>query len=228
MSLLNADLEQYLAIDTNAMDWEASPAAGVERKRLEVLSTETERVTTIVRFAPDSYFPAHTHGGGEEYLVLDGTFSDESGDYSAGYYVRNPPGSRHKPFTREGCTILVKLCQFSADDLQQMNVDTRNADWQTGPIPERSFLPLHEHAGVNTILLRLAPDTQFPRHEHPGGEEFLVLAGSFSDDRGTYAAGTWARNPIGSEHEPITGADGALLYLRTGYLQWLSEQAVAA
>ena len=85
MSLLNADLTKYLAINTNEMDWEASPAVGVERKRLEVLSTETEMVTTIVRFAPNSYFPAHTHGGGEEYIVLDGTFSDESGDYTEGY-----------------------------------------------------------------------------------------------------------------------------------------------
>lgn len=221
MSLLNADLEQYLAIDTNNMDWEASPAAGVERKRLEVLSTETEMVTTIVRFAPNSYFPAHTHGGGEEYLVLDGTFSDESGDYTAGYYVRNPPGSRHKPFTREGCTIMVKLCQFSDDDQQQMNIDTRNTDWLTGPIPERSYLPLHEHDGVNTILLRLAPNTQFPHHDHTGGEELLVLEGSFSDDRDTYTAGTWARNPIGSGHAPVTGDEGTLMYLRTGYLRHL-------
>ncbi|MGB1257157.1 MAG: cupin domain-containing protein [Thiolinea sp.] len=218
MSLLNADLTQYLSIDTNHMEWEASPAAGVERKRLEVLSEETEMVTTIVRFAPDSYFPAHTHGGGEEYLVLDGTFSDESGDYSAGFYVRNPPGSRHQPFTRDGCTILVKLCQFSDGDQGQINVDTRTAEWLTGPIPERSYLPLHEHDGVKTLLLRLAPNTQFPRHEHPGGEELLVLEGAFSDDRGTYTAGTWARNPIGSGHAPVTGEEGALMYLRTGYL----------
>lgn len=219
MSLLHADLQQYLNINTYNVEWEPSPAAGVERKRLEVLSTKTEQVTTIVRFAPDSYFPAHTHGGGEEYLVLEGTFSDESGDYTEGYYVRNPPGSQHKPFTREGCTILVKLCQFSPDDLQQMNIDTRKANWKTGPIPERSYLPLHEHDGVATILLRLAPNTQFPRHEHPGGEELLVLEGSFSDDRGTYRAGAWVRNPIGSSHSPVTGEQGALMYLRTGYLK---------
>ena len=218
MNLLNADLTQYEVIDTNAMDWESSPAAGVERKRLEVLHTEIEQVTTIVRFAPDSYFPAHTHGGGEEYLVLEGIFSDESGDYGPGFYVRNPPGSRHKPFTKDGCTILVKLCQFAEDDKLQLNIDTRSADWSTGPIPEREYLDLHAHNGVETRLVRLAANTEFPFHPHPGGEEFLVIEGEFSDDRGTYTTGVWGRNPAGSGHSPITSEDGALLYARVGAL----------
>jgi anti-sigma factor ChrR (cupin superfamily) len=46
--------------------------------------------------------------------VLEGTFSDEQGDYPAGSYVRNPVGSRHAPFSREGCTIFVKLHQSDA------------------------------------------------------------------------------------------------------------------
>jgi len=217
MELLNADYAQRLVIDTDAMDWEASPAAGVERKRLEVLHIHIERVTTIVRFAPDSYFPAHTHGGGEEYLVLEGTFSDESGDYGPGFYVRNPPGSRHQPFTKDGCTIMVKLCQFDEDDLEQRNIDTRAANWSTGPVEARQFLALHEHNGVATKLVRLAPKTQFPHHDHLGGEEVLVVEGSFSDDAGTYTSGTWMREPIGTGHAPVTGNDGVLMYIRHGY-----------
>ena len=217
MDLLNADYSQRVVIDTHAMDWEASPAAGVERKRLEVLNQEIERVTTIVRFAPDSYFPAHTHGGGEEYIVLEGTFSDESGDYGAGYYVRNPPRSRHKPFTKDGCTILVKLCQFEPDDLEQLNVDTRAATWKTGPIDERRFLPLHEFNGVETKLVRLAPNTSFPHHEHTDGEEVLILEGSFSDTQGEYSKGSWIREPRGTGHAPVTGEQGVLMYIKTGY-----------
>ena len=34
-----------------------------------------------LRYAPDSRFDPHTHGGGEEFLVLDGVFSDEHGDF---------------------------------------------------------------------------------------------------------------------------------------------------
>ena len=217
MELLNADYSQRIVIDTNAMDWEASPAAGVERKRLEVLHPEIERVTTIVRFAPESYFPAHTHGGGEEYLVIEGTFSDESGDYGPGFYVRNPPGSRHQPFTKEGCTIIVKLCQFEPDDLEQLNIDTRSASWSKGPVEERSFLELHKHNGVATRLVRLAPNTQFPQHDHPNGEEVLIVEGSFSDEDGEYTTGTWVREPSGTAHAPITGNDGVLMYVRAGY-----------
>jgi len=217
MELLNADYTQRIVIDTNTMDWEASPAAGVERKRLEVLHPEIERVTTIVRFAPDSYFPAHTHGGGEEYIVLAGTFSDESGNYGPGYYVRNPPGSRHKPFTKQGCTILVKLCQFEADDLQPLNIDTQSANWSYGPVEERSFLPLHEFNGVETKLVRLAPNTQFPHHDHTNGEEVLILEGSFSDTQGEYAQGVWIREPQGTGHAPVTGDEGVLMYIKTGY-----------
>ena len=218
MALLNADSGEFVVVDTAAMDWEASPAAGVERRRLEVLSTETEQVTTIVRFAPGSYFPAHTHGGGEEYLVLAGTFSDESGDYHAGHYVRNPPGSQHQPFTRDGCTILVRLWQFAEGDQQAVSVDTRGAEWPHGPIPGRSYLPLHHYAGEEVKLLRLAANTTFPYHEHPGGEELLVLEGSFSDERGIYTQGCWTRAPVGSGHTPVTGEQGVLLYVRTGHL----------
>ena len=217
MKLLNANYSQRKVIDTNAMDWESSPAVGVERKRLEVLNPEIESVTTIVRFAPDSYFPAHTHGGGEEYLVLEGTFSDESGDYSRGYYVRNPPGSHHKPFTKQGCTIFVKLWQFEADDLEQLNIDTQAASWSTGLVEERRFLELHEHKGVATKLLQLAPNTQFPHHDHWGTEEVLIIEGSFSDAAGIYTKGTWLREPVGTGHAPITGPEGVLMYVRTGY-----------
>jgi anti-sigma factor ChrR (cupin superfamily) len=63
----------------------------VLRKRLELIGAESPQLTTSVRFAPGSIFPADVHHGGEELLVLKGTFSDDRGDYPAGTYVRNPP-----------------------------------------------------------------------------------------------------------------------------------------
>src|SRR6056297_2598515 len=68
---------------------------GVRRRMLDRIGNEVARATTIVRFDPGSAFSAHTHDGGEEYLVLDGTFQDEDGDFPAGSYVRNPPTSSH-------------------------------------------------------------------------------------------------------------------------------------
>jgi anti-sigma factor ChrR (cupin superfamily) len=41
--------------------------------------------------------------------VLEGVFSDETRDFGPGSYLRNPVGTAHTPFTRDGCTILIKL-----------------------------------------------------------------------------------------------------------------------
>ena len=114
-TLINADFRQRVVIDTQAQAWIASPEPGVDRQPLDRIGGEQARATSLVRYAAGSNFSAHQHGGGEEFLVLDGTFSDEHGDYPAGTYVRNPPGSRHRPFSREGCTLFVKLRQFAPD-----------------------------------------------------------------------------------------------------------------
>jgi anti-sigma factor ChrR (cupin superfamily) len=65
--------------------------------------------TALVRWAPGTVFQPHSHPGGEEIFVIDGVFEDEQGRYPAGSWLRNPPWSRHHPFSREGCTLLVKV-----------------------------------------------------------------------------------------------------------------------
>src|SRR6516165_7170873 len=57
------------------------------------IGDEVARATSVVRYAPKSRFSAHIHGGGEEFLVLDGVFQDEHGDFPVGSYIRNPPTS---------------------------------------------------------------------------------------------------------------------------------------
>ena len=179
---------------------------------------EVARAPSIVRYAPGAGYSSHTHDGGEEILVLEGVFSDEHGDYPPGTYLRNPPGSSHQPFTRDGCTLLVKLWQFSADDHQLLKIDTQHAQWHPGLVPGLSVLPLHEHDGVSTALVRWAPHTQFNAHVHVGGEEILVLEGLFCDEFGEYPAGTWLRNPRYSRHASFTLAEGALIYVKVGHL----------
>ena len=145
-------------------------------------------------------------------------FSDERGDYPAGTYLRNPPGSAHAPFSREGCVLFVKLWQFAVQDLEPVCLDTRAAPWRQGMVPGLQVMPLHEHEGVSTALVRWAPDTVFNSHRHPGGEEILVLEGLFRDDAGDYPQGTWLRSPRWSQHAPFTGAGGALIYVKVGHL----------
>lgn len=215
---LNSNFSQRAVILPTDYKFVASPLAGVSRVMLDRAGAEVARATSIVRYDAGSGYSSHTHDGGEEILVLEGVFSDEHGDYPAGSYLRNPPGTSHQPFSENGCTLLVKLWQFAATDTQQLAIDTRQQQWRPGLVPGLSVLPLHEHDGVSTALVRWAPDTQFNRHIHVGGEEILVLEGLFCDEYGQYPAGSWIRSPRYSQHIPFTKAEGALIYVKVGHL----------
>ena len=220
---LNHDFSQRVVLHTADLPWLASPMAGVERRMLDRIGGEVARATSIVRYAPGSRFSRHVHGGGEEYLVLEGVFSDEHGHNPPGTYVRNPPGSGHSPYSEGGCTIFVKLWQFAATDTQPVRIDTRAADWRPGLVEGLSVLSLHEHDGVSTALVRWVPHMRFHPHRHPGGEEILVLEGSLHDEEGDYPALTWLRNPRGSVHTPWAGPEGALIYVKVGHIgaRWM-------
>jgi anti-sigma factor ChrR (cupin superfamily) len=228
---LNADFTQRVVVAAPGADsWVPSPEPGVERHRLDRVGDEVARATSLVRYRPGSRFASHTHGGGEEFLVLSGTFSDEQGDHPAGTYMRNPPGSAHAPFSREGCTLFVKLWQFAAGDTEPVRINTTQAACRPGLVEGLSVMPLHEFDGVSTALVNWAPHTRFNTHSHPGGEEILVLQGLFRDEQGEYPAGTWLRNPRWSRHTPFTGREGALIYVKVGHLgaSFLALPPVAA
>jgi anti-sigma factor ChrR (cupin superfamily) len=190
---------------------------GVERKMLDRVGDEVARATSIVRYAPGSAFAPHTHELGEEFLVLSGTFEDDQGAYPAGTYVRNPPGSQHRPFSTAGCEIFVKLRQFQAGDDAQIVIDTSSAAFRPGLVPGLSVLPLHEYGSEHVALVRWAPGTRFQAHTHWGGEEILVLEGTFSDEYGDYPAGSWLRSPHLSRHQPFSDP-GCLIYVKVGHL----------
>ena len=215
---INDDLSFRIVARAADATWTPSPLPGVDRRMLDRVGDEVARATSIVRYAPGSHFDRHVHDGGEEILVLEGVFSDESGDYCAGNYLRNPPGSAHAPFSREGCVLFVKLRQFASGDLATVRIPTRATPWRPGLVPGLSVMPLHSHGGIDTALVRWAPNTRFNAYSHPGGEEIFVLDGIFSDEGGDYAAGTWLRSPRWSRHTPFTGPEGALIYVKVGHL----------
>lgn len=216
---INADFDQRVVIRPDDYEWVDSPMPGVERMRLDRIGDEVARATSLVRYAPNSEFSSHTHGGGEEFYVLEGTFSDEHGDYPQGCYVRNPIGTAHTPrIGAEGATIFVKLQQFDEQDKDQRVIDTNSQDWYPGLVEGLSVMPLHDFEAEHVALVRWAPNTQFNPHQHWGGEEILVLEGTFYDEHGEYPQGTWIRSPHLSQHTPYTKEDGALIYVKTGHL----------
>ncbi len=217
---LNADIACRVVVDTASMAWQASPSPSVWRKRLELSGpAEAGRVTSIVRYAADSEFPSHEHPDGEEILVLEGTFSDQHGDYPAGTFLLNPEGFPHAPFSRQGCVLLVKLRQYPGRDRRQITIDTNTAPWRAGTVPGVSLLPLYSHDDYpeSIRLVRFAPGTRFPDHVHDGGEEIFVLDGALEDADGTYEKGCWARFPPGSRHAPFS-EHGCTLYVKSGHL----------
>jgi anti-sigma factor ChrR (cupin superfamily) len=215
---INDDFNLKAVANIAELDWLASPSAGVMRKPLDRVGDEIARATSIVLYEPNSAFEPHEHPEGEEIMVLDGEFSDDMGDYPAGTYIRNPPGSGHAPKSQKGCTLFVKLRQFHPNDSTTVRIDTNEAPWYQGMVPGLTVMPLHEFDGVNTALVRWAPNTIFNPHVHPGGEEIFVLQGVFHDEHGSYPAGSWIRSPRYSKHAPFTKAEGALIYVKTGHL----------
>jgi anti-sigma factor ChrR (cupin superfamily) len=214
---INTDLTQKLAISSGDLPWLASPLKGVDRIILERDGDEVARATSLVRYAPKSSFSHHQHDLGEEFLVLEGVFQDEHGQYPAGTYVKNPTGSSHTPFTDTGCTLFVKLRYLNLQDTDRVVVNTQLAEWFAGMVPGLTVLPLSSFGTTSTALVRWAPGTYFNPHRHFGGEEIFVIDGVFEDEHGRYPEGTWLRSPHMSAHKPFS-VEGCTIFVKTGHL----------
>ena len=215
---LNADFSQRVLLHADELDWQASPMAGVERRMLDRIGDEVARATTIVRYAPGSHFSAHTHGGGEEFIVLDGVFQDEHGDFPAGSYVRNPPTSRHTPGSEPGCVIFVKLWQFDPDDRTPVMIDmNKMGSVEARERPGVSVMPLFRDARETVQVETWAPGQQVSE-DLPEGAELLVLEGGLEEGGDTLRKHSWLRLPVGSRLEATAGADGARVWVKLRHL----------
>ena len=214
---INADLSRPALVDSSTLPWIPSPLAGVERRMLERDGEEVARVTSIVRYAPESSFAPHIHSGGEEFIVLEGTFSDEAGDFPTGTYVRNPVGSRHAPHSADGTVIFVKLWWMHAGDQEFVRIDTTREDlWRSTSRTGIEIMPLHRYEAESAALYRLSPGAMLPARELPGGEEIFVLDGACTGALGLHGTGTWIRSPIGHAR-PLAGAGACRLYVKRGH-----------
>jgi ChrR Cupin-like domain len=220
---LNADFSQRVAVHAARLAWEPSPMMGVERRMLDRIGDELARATSIVRYAPHSRFSAHTHGGGEEFLVLEGVFQDEHGDYPAGAYVRNPPASRHTPGSESGSVIFVKLWQFAPDDRRRVRLDTGKL--QFVPVAERTgveIMPLFQDRLEEVRLERWAPNARIELTA-PGGIELLVLDGRFTEANEEFAIQSWLRLPPATTLLAKAAAGGCRLWMKTGHLAAIAK-----
>ena len=225
---INGDLLLRVAVDTDAMDWSTSPSGTVFRKRVHLVGPpEAGQVTSLVRYEPNAAFPSHDHPDGEEILVLDGVFSDEHGDWPKGTYLLNPEGFRHRPFSKNGCLLLVKLRQYAGRERRHIAVQTDTLNWASTQNAGVSVKPLYQQAEFEDVvrLERWDAGTQRDRVHYESGAELFVLEGAFSDAFGRYGKGCWLRFPIDSEHAPRS-RDGCIVYVKTGGMSalWSAEK----
>ncbi len=206
---INADFSRRVLVKFDETDWVPSPMPGVERKMLDRIGEEVARATSIVRYAPGSAFSPHTHDGGEEYLVLDGTFCDEQGAFPVGSYVRNPPTSRHTPSAPDGATILVKLHQFDPADRTEVHVDSAAED--------AARLPLFSDDREDVAIERWAPGARVTLDAR-GGMEIFVLEGGIEEGGDSLGRWDWLRLPTGTETTVEAGLQGARVWIKSGHL----------
>ena len=216
--LINADFSERAINLAADAQWRPSPAAGVERRMLDRIGDEVAVATSVVRYAPGSRFPTHTHTRGEEFLVLEGVFSDTAGDYGPGFYVRNPPGTSHAPWTDHGTTILVKLRQFQATDRRRIAIDTSNGKWSPAANVGCTEQLLHSFEGEQVRMLHLDAGAQIPSRMIPGGEEIYVVSGAIEDAAGVYPHDSWIRNAPGTA-ESYRATEAAVLWVKAGHLE---------
>ena len=212
---INADFSAAVTLDTRTLPWRPSPDGSVRRRMLDRIGDEVARATSIVRYPAGSRFPAHEHALGEEFLVLDGIFSDEHGDYPAGTYVRNPPGSAHTPRSAPGCDLFVKLRQMPADEDRHVRIDTGDAARQA----RRELLRLDLFDADYESVFLIASGTEPARFEadSAAGFEALVLSGGIEIGGARHGPMTWLRRPT-AEGLVLDLAPDTRLWVKTGHL----------
>ena len=215
---VNSNFEQRVVVHSQQLPWQDSPMQGVARRMLDRLGDEVARATTIVRYEPGSRLSPHVHSGGEEFIVLDGVFQDEHGDYPPGSYIRNPPQSRHTPGSDTGCVIFVKLWQFDPADRTHVRLDFnkmgRIADSQR---PGVHITPLFEDVREQVQIEDWAPGATV-NVEPAGGAEVFVLEGGFRDAEDELGQHSWLRIPAGGRINAIVGDAGACVWIKRGHL----------
>jgi anti-sigma factor ChrR (cupin superfamily) len=217
---LNADFTRRVVMHADEIPWQASPIAGVSRRMLDRIGDEVARATSIVRYDPHSKFSPHVHTGGEEFIVLEGVFQDEHGDFPAGSYIRNPPQSRHTPGSEPGCTILVKLWQFDLADRSHIRIDLNKIGAVADPKrPGVAVTPLFLDPREDVRVEQWQPGAAVPL-DTDGGAELFVLEGGFEEGGESLRRHSWLRLPSGARAMAKAGPAGAKVWIKSGHLRF--------
>ena len=109
------------------------------------------------------------------------------------------------------------MASLNGDLGARVSIASAQLDWTASPSGTVWRKRLHRvgpaEAGQVTSLVRYEPGASFPAHDHPDGEEILVLEGVFSDEHGDWPRGSYLLNPEGFRHAPFS-RDGCLIFVK--------------
>lgn len=211
----NADFSVPVVVETKELIWPVTLTAGIRQKCFEMVERNISRLTTLAQFPVGFTFNKFGHKGGVEFFVLAGVFSDTDGNYSSGYYVRNPMGTYNKPFTNNGCTVLIKLGQFQHLDQKRVVINTRNSEinWRAVGEPGVSRLNLHQFSEEEVNLYQIRSECWVTFNYKTHGLEVFVCQGAIIIKNNHYATCTWLRYPSGSRVR-ISAIGDVFLYVK--------------
>ena len=214
---IHNDVSSRAAVLQTSLTWHQTTFTGIWFGCFESDDKVQEHpVTMLTRFDPGGFFPLHGHAGGEEILVLQGNFADETGVHSPGTYMLNPEGFIHRPYSDEGCLTFVKLRQHGGTTRQQVRTNIYESSWQPGSSPQVEMKMLYEQEGFpeKVWVERWQPGTAFSNVVESEVKEIFVIEGTWSDDLGDYPTGSWLRYSPNSSYSP-SSATGCLVYVKT-------------
>ena len=220
---MNANLQDRIVLDTTPMAWEPIDGLNVTGKLLE-RRADGSAFTALLKLEP-TQSGVSALGGGQEIFVLQGELEFENHCYGPGSYLLIPEGNRSPVQPVGTCEVFWKGNQFNGSGRLAAAIDTNQMRWVPGLSPGLELRPLYSQKGYpeHVAMVKWGPGSRVVGHDHPGGEEFLVLEGIFSDEHGDYGPGTWVRNPDGSVHAPHSRL-GCTILVKTGGLP--SSEAV--
>lgn len=214
---INSDLLVRAAVLPTTLTWHRTNYTGIWFGCFESdCEVQDHPVTMLTQFDPGGFFDLHGHPGGEEILVLQGNFADETGVYPPGSYMLNPEGFIHHPYSENGCVTFVKLRQHGGKTRQQVKTNIYDLSWQKGVIPEIEVKPLYQQMGFpeKVWIERWQPGTALSNVVESEVKEIFVIEGIWSDEWGDYPIGSWLRYPPDLPYSP-SSTTGCMVYVKT-------------
>jgi hypothetical protein len=239
---VHSDLTERVVVQSASLPWSPSPwIPGINRKFLDRYGNgQFVPSTSVVSFGTGVRDPYHAHPHGEEFFVLDGVFTDHTGDYLPGFYVRHPIRWCHAPYVdmrNSAAVVWVKVSQIAEEGEPIIVKDTSDldlADWRDRPCVEGKIrvLPLYDspRTGEWVWIELWKPRTRNVVAQPAGGEEIFVLSGSLVENGAVHPTHTWIRNPVKSAGTLWHRAapEGCKLLVKSGHLpmvSWLYARA---